>query len=141
MSREIKFRCFYKIDNTMLEVTEINFTGNAITPTCLFWSPELGLHEAPIEFERDFELMQYTGLKDKHSKEIYEGDIVKFDYRGLFLKGEVVFNSGGWELKGVDYGEHFRLIEIVHLCEVVGNIHQKEKIACENSYYEYLKGN
>ncbi|MBR4141050.1 MAG: hypothetical protein IKR42_04655 [Campylobacter sp.] len=50
--REIKFRCFYKIDNTMLEVTEINFTGNAITPTCLFWSPELGLHEAPIEFER-----------------------------------------------------------------------------------------
>lgn len=126
--REIKFKCFYKIDNTMLEVTEINFTGNAITPTCLFWSPELGLHEAPIEFERDFELMQFTGLKDKKGFEIYEGDIVEFTYNGLFLKGEVVFNNGGWELKGVDYGEHFRLIEIVHLCEVVGNIYQHKEL-------------
>jgi len=126
--REIEFRCFYKIDNTMLEVTKINFTGNAITPTCLFWSPELGLHEAPIEFERDFELMQYAGLKDKDGTKIYEGDIVKFDYRGLFLKGEVVFSNGGWELKGVDYGEHFRLIEIVHLCEVIGNIYQNKDL-------------
>ena len=124
MSREIKFRCFYKIDNTMLEVSEINFASNAIVPTCLFWSPELGLHEAPIEFERDFELMQYTGLKGKHGEEIYEGDIVEFIYNGLFLKGEVIFGNGGWELKGVDYGEHFRLIEIVHLCEVIGNIYQ-----------------
>lgn len=128
MSREIKFRCFYKIDSTMLEVTEINFTGNEITPTCLFWSPELGLHEAPIEFERDFELMQFTGLKDKNKAEIYEGDIIKFTYNGLFLKGEVVFGNGGWELKGVDYGEHFRLIEIVHLCEVVGNIYQNKDL-------------
>lgn len=126
MSRQIKFRCFYKIDNTMLEVREINFTGNAITPTCLFWSPELGLHEAPIEFERDFELMQYTGLKDKHGTEIYEGDIVKIDneiYR-------VFYNDGSFRvIESESHLEHGRLFELMSMsdrtyCEVIGNIHQ-----------------
>ena len=75
-------------------------------------------------------MQQYTGLKDCNSKEIYEGDIIRFPYNGFFLKGEVVFDNGGFELKGVDYGEHFRLIEIVHLCEVIGNVFEDKEKLC-----------
>jgi uncharacterized phage protein (TIGR01671 family) len=62
--REIKFR-FWAPDKRMIE----DHTG---------WIEDIGINEA-IEASRDYgyTLMQFTGLKDKNGKEIYEGDIVK----------------------------------------------------------------
>lgn len=59
MSRVIKFRVWDKNENTM------------IIPGFISNSPEWNEEKGRV-------LIQYTGLKDKNGKEIYEGDIIEF---------------------------------------------------------------
>lgn len=113
--REIKFRVWDESSAIMRSQNEYN----AVVVDCFFNS--------------DLVLMQYTGMKDKNGKEIYEGDIVKIAY-GIEkpykeIISEVIYDDG-YE---VDIG---RLASFHNVCEVIGNIYENpellEKIGGDN---------
>ena len=72
-------------------------------------------------------LMQYTGLKDKNGKEIYEGDILQirfFEYD----PDEVVFIYACFELYGKDGHYVCDLKQVYSVSEVVGNIYENPEL-------------
>jgi len=132
MEREIKFRAWLKEERKMVNV-ETLFIG--INRLCF------GNSETEDLFFRDFEeveLMQYTGLKDKNGKEVYEGDIVKIielegygeycdqvKYTGKIEYCVSEFRIQPLNLKLSDES----IVEI----EVIGNIYENKNLLEENN--------
>ena len=127
--REIKFRAWVKEKKAIFEVILIDYVTKKVTYLLERVGHLLSIRDAKFN---DVELMQYTGIKDKDNKEIYEGDILFESFGERYYK--VVFENGSFkaEFNG-DFDEYsFDLIDVVAQgCEIVGNIYENSELIKE----------
>ncbi|AVI19210.1 YopX family protein [Listeria monocytogenes] len=117
--RAIGFRAFVKRKKKMLPVTDLCFNeteavgvsgcGNAKCTLCVDW----------YSFD-DVVLMQYTGLKDKNGKKIFEGDVGWDEHNECY--GVVKFEEGKFLYVWENIAEDLQ--EVADGIEICGNIHE-----------------
>lgn len=121
--REIKFRAWDKKEKIMVEPLSITWRCKEIY--CVHHAKEHkgGVYLFNGERGTDFELMQYTGLKDKNGKEIYEGDIVENQHG---TKGVYVWNDRreGWDV----WYKDFPGFETMNEWTVIGDVHDNPEL-------------
>lgn len=140
--RDIKFRAWDNVANEMFycgEEIDVIFQLGSEGIECTDIR-NIGPSGDGVNSMEHLIYMQYTGLKDKNSKEIYEGDILEFNNNGYELTAgnrdddivlaKVKYSCGAWLLKEA-YGQLDDLYTVLvndEEAEVVGNVFEKPEL-------------
>ena len=84
-----------------------------------------------LGYRKDWEVMQFTGLKDKNGKEIYEGDIILNDmseHSSFVSWDEILFSFISNEIESNTWVHLYEILEDINCYEVIGNIYENKDL-------------
>lgn len=129
--KNIKFRAWDNISKRMI-MFDNHKTGILYSCGEFFVSTGYDSHDNPtfdVNTYGVFEVMQYTNLKDKNGKEIFEGDVLinKDSKKGVF---QVKYLLCGYDAvyKGNFALSLYPVLNELDGCEIIGNIHQDKEL-------------
>lgn len=78
-----------------------------------------------------YDVEQFTGLTDVNGKDIYEGDIVKSNYKYAQSKiSQIIMEDGNSYIAGEDLatGNEMLVSDHVNEIEIIGNVHENPEL-------------
>lgn len=128
--REIKFRVWDYDTNTIV------YPDSELETIFCFDKVGLSVYHNNGQEMSSFEIMQYTGLKDKNDMEVYEGDIIRYSsdvinsFHGASeIIRKVKFKHGTYGIEGYEKDTHIPFGNILKCkFEVIGNIYENPEL-------------
>jgi len=125
--REIKYQAWDVKNKRMFQAANMSFRPSG--DVFKVWEETIPNTQGLLINPTTGFLREYTGLKDKNSKEIYEGDIVAF----LSFQGQVVMDDGSWYMIPLGKEDNVDNIEFLYnyndeMLEVIGNIYENPEL-------------
>ena len=115
---EISFRAWDDVNKDMIDIARFDFADYTVYSHLFACEGYLG---------ENLRIMQYTGLKDKNGKEIYEGDAVEGVHRHFEWKQKekVFFLNGCFMIGNWNAHEFFNRFQHIN---VIGNIYENPEL-------------
>lgn len=130
--RELKFRA-WDVKAEQMSDPFVLFGEFTLLGAVHEWQRQFGIPGDSLGRLNDLEILQFTGLKDKNGKDIYEGDLIIQDR----IKGQVIYSRNGFYVEWTQNMKARITLGSPHpneennfetKCEVIGNIYENPNL-------------